>query len=400
MKEILLNRMYVGSFLKTNIGHEVINLFRDDNGSNYIYVNPYGRFDKKHNDIESILLVRGINATTVEIIAKAIELTPILNIFLSPKNAKAEQEKYIDENKIKYGGVELYKIYQNNDEGKFSDRLLYISYKAGNILYPQNKIYLTTRNRSESCEAEYFLPEVNFPKQALHWTYNSESDAYKKIKAIVDNESLWEKKNRTKRLCDMQNDLKTDFNFLNLIQKEYDELSYSNMFYHFLSKNRSLFHDFMQDVLGLVPKGNYSIQREVNHIDLLIQDEENIIIIENKIKSGINGVRHDIYGELVQSQLGDYHLYADENANGRKESFFIFAPNYNRLDLRNYEGSKDYKVINYSILYNFFKKNHSNEKYYEDFLSALKIHSKEIDNSNFEIMQERLIDVIRSLKEN
>ena len=54
MKEILLNRMYVGRFLENNIGHEVINLFKDDNGSNYIYINPYGQLDKKHNEIESI----------------------------------------------------------------------------------------------------------------------------------------------------------------------------------------------------------------------------------------------------------------------------------------------------------------------------------------------------------
>ena len=39
-KEILLNRMYSGDYLTTgnNIGHEVINLFRCDNGKNYIYV--------------------------------------------------------------------------------------------------------------------------------------------------------------------------------------------------------------------------------------------------------------------------------------------------------------------------------------------------------------------------
>lgn len=42
MNTIILNRMYAGSYLDEdeNIGHEVINLFRDDNGSNYIYINP------------------------------------------------------------------------------------------------------------------------------------------------------------------------------------------------------------------------------------------------------------------------------------------------------------------------------------------------------------------------
>jgi len=129
MKAILLNRMYVGTFLKDNIGHEVINLFKDDNGSNYIYVNPYGRLGKNHNDIESILLVRGINATTVEIIAKAEGLTPVLNNS-SPKNStKATQKKYIDKHEITYGGVELYRIYQNN-VGDNDSGTVYISFKA------------------------------------------------------------------------------------------------------------------------------------------------------------------------------------------------------------------------------------------------------------------------------
>ena len=49
-KEILLNVMYTGSWLDENIGHEIINLFRSDNGQNYIYVLPWGTMDKKHNN--------------------------------------------------------------------------------------------------------------------------------------------------------------------------------------------------------------------------------------------------------------------------------------------------------------------------------------------------------------
>ena len=155
----------------------------------------------------------------------------------------------------------------------------------------------------------------------------------------------------------------------------------------------------MTDVLRLAPSGTYLVQRETEHIDLLIQDDKNIVVIENKIKSGINGIRHDIYGDLVQSQLFDYHKYADENAHGRKESFYIFAPNYNRIDLQQYKKSEDYEVINYSVLYEFFSKHRIENKYYDDFLSALKNHAKDIDNSNFEIMQERFIETINSVKQ-
>ena len=36
---------------------------------------------------------------------------------------------------------------------------------------------------------------------------------------------------------------------------------------------------------------DFTVEREKEDIDLLIQDENNYIIIENKIKSGINGIK-------------------------------------------------------------------------------------------------------------
>ena len=398
MKEILLNRMYVGRYLKENVGHEIINLFRDDNGSNYIYVNPYGQLDKVHKNIESILLVCGINAQTVEIIAKAVNLTPVLDNSLQRNSAKKFQIKYIEKHNITYGGIHLHQILKYN-EGNNSDEVVYISFRAENIFYPKQKIYLTTEETPNLDGKVFFLPETTFPKQSLHWTYGDGSEAYKIIGKLLDDEELWETENMTQKISDIpEHTLRGDFNFLKLIRNEYDELCYSNMFHYFLTQDKNLFQKFMKDVLGLTPAGNYSIQRETAHIDLLIQDEENIVVIENKIKSGINGIRHDIYGNVVQSQLSDYHKYAHANVRGREKSFYIFAPNYNRIDLRNYEKSKDYKVLPYSVLYDFFSKHKVQNKYYDDFLSALKLHTKEIDNSNFEVMQERFIETINSVK--
>ncbi len=38
-KGIVLNRMYTGSYLSSNLGHEVINMFQDDQGNHYLYLN-------------------------------------------------------------------------------------------------------------------------------------------------------------------------------------------------------------------------------------------------------------------------------------------------------------------------------------------------------------------------
>lgn len=44
---IVLNRMFTGDYLEDNIGHEVINLFKSDNGKFYLYLNALGSF---HSD--------------------------------------------------------------------------------------------------------------------------------------------------------------------------------------------------------------------------------------------------------------------------------------------------------------------------------------------------------------
>ena len=45
---IVLNRMYVGDYLSSNLGHEVINLYQADNERHYIYLNATGDLEKKH----------------------------------------------------------------------------------------------------------------------------------------------------------------------------------------------------------------------------------------------------------------------------------------------------------------------------------------------------------------
>lgn len=36
---VVLNRMYVGDYLISNLGHEAINLYKTDNRGNYLYLN-------------------------------------------------------------------------------------------------------------------------------------------------------------------------------------------------------------------------------------------------------------------------------------------------------------------------------------------------------------------------
>ena len=56
----VINRMYAGDYLKgNNIGHEIINLFADDNGDNYIYINADGVMGSEYDGkVKAVLLTR------------------------------------------------------------------------------------------------------------------------------------------------------------------------------------------------------------------------------------------------------------------------------------------------------------------------------------------------------
>jgi hypothetical protein len=87
-------------------------------------------------------------------------------------------------------------------------------------------------------------------------------------------------------------------------------------------------------------------------IDLLVRDKNNIVVIENKIKSDVNTVPTD---KKEKNQLDRYVNYitwlTSENTN-IEPHFLILAPNYNKPKLSEEMGKK-YKVITYRKLYNF-----------------------------------------------
>lgn len=100
MGEILINQLFAGAYLQegTNIGHEVINLFRDDNDENYLYITPMGNV-KGHN-VDKVLFVQNIaGRETMEVVMKAEGLS----------NTSAD-----DVQKIFYAGVNITDIFNKN----------------------------------------------------------------------------------------------------------------------------------------------------------------------------------------------------------------------------------------------------------------------------------------------
>ena len=400
MNTIILNRMYAGSYLDENIGHEVINLFKDDNGSNYIYINPYGDINKKSNDsVEAVLLVKHVEKGVLEVVAKAEDLQ---QVYYKKDNFEEEindQKKYVKEHKVTYGDVLLYDIYKtDNDE-------LLITFKTDKLRTVKKPVFLIEdESKRYKYENHYFLPEKHFSTQSLKMYYfeNEFPQDYDVFKKLLNDSTIWNEENTTTKIdLDEIYTYESHEGFLSVIKKEDDELVISNLFSYIFSHKKDVFRDFVKDILGIGNfKINYRIAREKDNIDLLIENEDSIIIIENKIKSKINGEKSKSSGKK-ESQLSKYVKYAHKKYGDKKSNFYIFAPDYNQINLDMYEDGDKYKIINYSRIYDFYFKNAGrmlNIKYFKEFLNAIYIHTMTTDNTNFEKMKKQFIKNILELK--
>lgn len=181
----------------------------------------------------------------------------------------------------------------------------------------------------------------------------------------------------------------------------------SNWIAYYLDNDRDLLGNFVKEILKIKTFNpqQAKIIREYHNIDLWIEDPENIIVIENKIKSGINGVnkeRHDLKDKNIQSQLSKYVNYVDKNKEeGQTAYYFIFLPNYSYSgeNLSAYTNGNQYTIKRYKELSDFFEKTDCDLDYYEDFRRAIKKHSFEREKDMLEITNEKMIQTIRRKKE-
>ena len=203
-KGVVLNRMYTGSYLSSNLGHEVINMFQADNGKHYLYLNDKGNFHKKYTEsIDDMLLVRYVGENKVEILAWASELTAIPETDMPYSNfdptstIRRYQEKIIYDKKrkpdlkiskgsnwkyeadsetgITYGGANLIDIFGDADQQN-----IYITYRAGKFQTPSARLFLEFGHEEKFWESinfddnskrdnnTFYLPGYLFGKMALH----------------------------------------------------------------------------------------------------------------------------------------------------------------------------------------------------------------------------------------
>ena len=130
-KGIVLNRMYTGSYLSSNLGHEVINMFQADDDNYYLYLNAKGNFAAEGKEVGTMLLVRGIGNGSIEVVGMATNLKRVnsannplsRDLGVINEQVRKEQDKIL--NSITYGTVPILDIF-----GEGGQQSIYVSYRV------------------------------------------------------------------------------------------------------------------------------------------------------------------------------------------------------------------------------------------------------------------------------
>lgn len=413
-KEIVLDLMYNGRYLKqeNNIGFEIINLFKTDNGEFYLYLQPYGTFGKEHKGkIDTMLLVRKVDGMPLlEVLGKGIGLTEIYN----PETPSLSQDKYKD---ICYGGIKLKDIFR---ECQFQD--IFVTFKAQKVLRTTKKIYIgyEQEKKINGMYDKYnpiWLKGVGLPKQAQKQYFNNIEDKfnYDILEELVENEENWCTKTVEKLVIKNSDDIELHQNFFDICGIADRELVFSNALAYLISTYPELLVQFVKEKYNLDielfdGKSLEVIRESECNIDLLIKSQSHVFVIENKIRSGINGI--DGREDRANNQLIKYYDYVVKEYQGAKHSrkckFCILKPNYSRIDLTQYlkdrpEIKKAYKEIVYSDVLSFLKKfknrlPYKHDKFFEEFLLAIERHSRTHYDDQFEIMRKKFKRIIQKRK--
>lgn len=448
---IVLNRMYVGDYLTTNLGHEVINLYQADNGRNYLYLNSTGDFVKAHSDkVEWMLLVKYYGIGEVEVVGLASGLNDVydanykfVNKYDGADDEIFAQQKLFISNEpggVCYGGASILNIF-----GKAGQQSVFITYTANQLLLPRDSVRIFIRFHTERKIAypphrygdvvvvlegyqqakaslkQYVYPEGTYSGDLAKQNTEAKKRDYIKIREmLIDNTSLWmESKNQVddEELSDV---VSRGVSLFDICQIQNDENKFSNALAYFMlrAEYRALWSRFFAKFD--IPMGEeYSITREEaskiedasmkdvasgGRIDLLVRTPELMIVIENKIKSDINSVEEDGEGK----QLLRYYNYvswltSDKQSQdyGKEAYYVILTPKYNIPTIEDKKMRELYRIITYTDVYDYltaYKSEFAEDDNFVAFYEAMHRHTH--DNVNdylYHEMQERFFRQIKEI---
>ena len=402
MGQIMLNKSFIGSWGQENmdnIPHEIINMFRSDNGELYIYVPPYGGYNvQEHPDVDCILLTGSWNQNATEVLYVVRGLT---RLHAGGKKAteqdREKQRALIKKENIRYGGTYLHDIKMAAEEETIS---FYLTFHAEVMQKPRKKLFLSWNGDSEiHTEHKDVFSLPSDYKYQRQYGYVSAADA-QIVNDIIQNVNLWEDV-QIQPIGKSSAQQTESMNMVKLIHKTYDETIYTNLFYEFFNAYPHVFTKFVREVLGVPTNESFSVSKEVStadkkgRLDLLAVSENYVIAIENKLQSGLNGI--DKHCHL--SQLTTYCKDLEGKFDKEKCHFFLFEPDYNDIDIAQFDpqAANQWKKRRYSVIYKFMNENRELllqgvlGKYADDFIEALFMHTKDLR----QIVEQRFLEAVQ-----
>lgn len=471
-EEILINKMYTGSYTNSNIGHEVINFFKSDSadgkkeGKSYVYVMPYGGIGKEHNNdkvkLKWIFLTGAKESIKIKNNSyQALEILALRKVkkqlfkkgdFHKKKKGESEEHyKEVIENwkeyhqeqikmHIKYAGVEVAMIFKDNQN---DDTSIYVTYEVEDTIWkPKKRIYLVDLRNEKNInniiktENEIYIAikAKNLPGSSCKSFIDDKGDV-NTLYQIIRNRKEYFKEEEAKPVEIKSDESKEEQNkesFFEIMGKENDETSYTNMLYYFFNEKEMIneFIKFLKETKNNInPKvelniDEYKIEKEKfvidienkkrGRMDLVAYGKNNVIIIENKIKSNLNGRQEDgttqitTYYKCIEKREEE-RIKEGRTKQKRKIKIMILVPNY-KEDILKKELEKEckkidgkYIIINYKTLYEFFESLKFEEiksSYeYKEFLKALKLHTyenlgKKIENEMLKKFKSKIVNAV------
>lgn len=389
--------MFTGDYLNDNIGHEIINLFKDDNGENYIYLCKDGKYDIKNGEPDYVIQVRRPHNTT--------HTLEIINIATGISVFDGKQED------IKYGGVPVTEIFKYNSK----QQDVCITFTAEKVIKPSLPIYIYyngEKTKNENVQVIELPDKFNVSQQLREYLYK-DSDNHNILSDFLA-------KCTGEELSQINPNIQTSHQATpaDIYGIGTWELAYSNAFKFFMEKhnkfleafcnlcikkyNDKIPHDKKVPPINDIKDNEYkNIYREWNHIDLLIDIRDYLFVIENKIFSDINGKKRDNKNSKdIITQLNTYwELIENKNEKGENKNpftdkkykiYILLTPNHNKINV----SDENWRIIYYKDIINLYS---TKDKDFNDFMSMIELHS--VEDYNYGIMRRKFENAIIKIKQ-
>ena len=198
---IVLDRMFSGSYLEENIGHEIINLYQSDNGDqsdngeNYIYLSPDGNFDAKYKDRIAYVILTQDNGTNQD---KVVGLAEIDCDVYQHGDTILKQINYIVKHNVKYGGTYAHIPFMANK----SQQDIIIDFKAKALYQPTKEIIIDYSAKRNTINNKGVLvvsvggllkKSRKSLKQYVEPSEDNHNPAYDVLAKFIKDAKLWKK---------------------------------------------------------------------------------------------------------------------------------------------------------------------------------------------------------------